>query len=588
MKLRQVSTFCTRGILAVALTATLLLAAINGAAQVPAPPPPGVAPAPPPPAATAAAPAAAASGIDPIKEREIIDHIVNGKSAVKTLDLASAQMYFEQAFAKCDEYQVAGPLLARVYMALGSLFAGYLQQVPQGTDFMKMALSSDPTVKPEADLLNDTIQTTFDMVRERMGITGPAQVGQGGGVSVGPGGFWVMKHQRVTQAKRMFPFGIYVVSNPMVAMQGVRFYFRLPSDRNYQMAEMQKNGDMYGILIGCDAIALLDPSAIYYYIQVIGGDGSIIANEGTVDNPIEIKMIDQAAFMGQQPNLPGMPPHEVCNPDDAAPCPPWDPHCHDIPCVTDEDCIGYKVCEEGYCMEGEGGDEDGDGELGAIGISIWAGMGMGFGVVGGRDENGLCGNDSCLAVDGNGIPLATGVSPSWMFVRFGAGYFILDWLRAGLWMRMQNISSDKMRIAGMGASIPDQSKVYGPMWGLTGSVFYWGNGELFSQGQVVDEHGMLAEDQGLRLYARLEFNFYGATYHSMSLTGKGEDEDDGDKQVNRQRASGMQALGLGPGILYGIHKNIDVGFEIMYDWVGLGTDTWAHTFDMWLQLHLHF
>ncbi len=567
MKLRQVSTLCTRGILAVALAATLLLAALNGAAQVPAPPPPTM---------------AAAPGLDPIKEREIIDHVVNGKSSIKTLDLASAQMYFEQAFAKCDEYQVTGPLLARVYMALGSLFAGYLQQVPQGTDFMKMALSADPTVKPEADLLNDTIQTTFDMVRERMGITGPAQIDQGGGVSVGPGGFWVMKHQRVTQAKRMFPFGIYVVSNPMVAMQGVRFYFRLPSDRNYQMADMQKNGDMYGILIGCDAIALLDPSAIYYYIQVIGGDGSIIGNEGTIDNPIEMRMVDQAAFMGQQPNLPGMPPHEMCNPDDAAPCPPWDPHCHDIPCVTEEDCIGAKVCREGYCMAGEGDDEDDDGEIGAIGISIWAGMGMGFGVVGGRDEDGLCGNDTCLAAEGDGIQLASGVSPSWMFVRVGAGYFILDWLRAGLWLRMQNISSDKMRIAGPANEKHDLF----PMWGLTGSVFYWGNGEWFSQGQVVDEHGMLAEDQGLRLYARLEFNFYGAVYHSMSLTG--EDENGDDKQINRQRASGMQALGLGPGILYGIHKNIDVGFEIMYDYVGLGTDTWAHNFDMWLQLHLHF
>ena len=57
-------------------------------------------------------------------------------------------------------------------------------------------------------------------------------------------------------------------SNPMVAMQGVRLFFRLPSDRNYQMAEMQKNGDMYGVLIGCDAIALLDPSAVYYYIRL--------------------------------------------------------------------------------------------------------------------------------------------------------------------------------------------------------------------------------------------------------------------------------------------------------------------------------
>ena len=136
-----------RGALAITLTAMLTLAAANLLAQG-APPPP---PPPPPGAAQPAAPApgadaAPAPALDPVKEREIIDHVVAGKQSVTALDLAAAQMQFEQAFAKCDQYQVTGPLLARVYMALGALFAGYLQQIPQGTEFMKMALTTDEMV----------------------------------------------------------------------------------------------------------------------------------------------------------------------------------------------------------------------------------------------------------------------------------------------------------------------------------------------------------------------------------------------------------------------------------------------------------
>lgn len=583
MNLRQSNSACSRASAAASLALALLMASAIASAQAPAPPPPAP---PTPPAATpapsapadAAAPVPASSGIDPVKEREIIDFIVNGKKSVQALDLATAQMYFEQAFAKCDEYQVKGPLLARVYMALGSLFAGFLQQIPQGTEFMKMALQNDPTVRPEAELTNETVTTTYEMVCERLGITGPAKVDTGGGApAMGPGGFWVMKHERITQAKRMYPFGVYVDSNPMVAIQGVRFYFRLPSDRNYQMADMQKNGAMYGILIGCDAIALLDPQAIYYYIEVVGGDGSIIANEGTIDSPIEIKMIDEAAFSGVQPNLPGMPDQEKCNPDDAAPCPPWDPHCHDIPCVTTEDCLGSKVCSGGYCVSGEGGEIEEESDIGAIGLSIWGGIGMGFGVVGGKPAEVY---DSMNVL--HEIDLASGLSPSWMYERLGIGYFITDWIRAGVFLRLQNINSQSMKIAG-----PANEEYNNfPMFGITGTVFYWGNGKWFDQGQVVTEEGKLADEQGLRLYARIEFDIYGAMYHQIKLSYK--DPTGEDVYTKQQRASGMQAIGLGPGLLYGLHKYVDVGIEVMYDYVGLGTETWAHNFDVWAQLHLHF
>lgn len=557
-------------ILGIAIT-TLIAGNLLAQAPPPPPPPPGAAQQP---AAPAAAPAPA---LDPVKEREIIDHIVAGKKAVGQLDLATAQMQFEQAFAKCDEYQVTGRLLARVYMALGSLFAGYLQQIPQGTEFIKMALSTDPTIAPEPELTNETVTTTYDMVRERLGITGPAQVH--GGAGIGPGGFWVMKHNRVTQAKRMFPLGIHLESNPMVATQSVRLYFRLPSDRQYQAAEMQKKGALYGLLIGCDAIALLDPQAIYYYIEVIGGDGSVIANEGSAASPIEIKMIDETVFQGVQPNLPGMPPQEKCNPEDAAPCPPWDPHCHDMPCVTTEDCLAGKVCREGYCVEGAEGSGEEDEDIGAIGIWIQGGVGMGFGIALGK-EDGLCPAHGDSNEDE--IDLAAGISPSWMLTRVAAGYFIWDFLAAGLFVRFQHINDEQMKIAGLMLTGEDDPNLP-PMWGVTLWWFFFGNGELLGPGQLVDEYGELEEDQGLRVYTRLEFDIYGAMYHAVSLRGKNCDGED--DQKTRQHPSGMQGVGLGFGAVYGLHKYIDVGLELMYDFM---MPTIAHNFDVHAFLAFHF
>jgi hypothetical protein len=571
----------------------------TGKVSVPPPPPPpppppapgkGAAPAtapttapPPPPGVTTAPPAAATPALDPIKEREIIDSIVEGKRAVGALDLATARLEFEEAFAKCDEYQVKGKLLARVYMTLGALYVGFLQAVPQGTEFMRLALTTDPTVEPERELMNDSVTATFTMVRERLGIVGPAKMDQAGGGGQGtPGGFWVMKHNRILQAKRMYPLGIYMETNPMVAVQSARLYFRLPSDQTYQVAEMQRNKNMYGLLIGCDAIALLDPEAIYYYIEVVGGDGSIIAAEGSLSAPIEIQMIDDTVFQGVQPNLPGLPEPKKCNPDDAAPCPPWDLHCHDIPCATNEDCVGGKVCNQGYCVVGgEGGGGEGEsGGINALGLSLFAGLGMGVGIVGGRSETV---HDATYNVD-HEINLASGLSPSWMFMRLGLGWLFLERFELGAWARLQNISSDSMKFAGMGSK-----ETNGPMWGLYGSFYYFGDGKLMGPGQLVGEDKKLKDKQGLRLYAKIEFDFFGATYHEIKLTyTRTQSGSSEDVSIKRQRASGMQALGLGPGILYGVHKYIDIGGELMYDYVGMGTQTWAHNFDLWLFLRAHF
>ncbi len=574
------------------------------AEQPPAPPAPAAAPTPPP-----------APDVPPEKAREIESELVSGNQAVGQLDLATAQMHFEQAFSKCDEHGIKGPLLARVYMSLGALFAGYLQQVPHGTEFMKLALGIDPQAAPDQELINTQVTATLNVVRESLGLAVETEEAVAAPGQPGLGGFWIMKHEPVTQAKRMHPFGIYIETNPMVAIKGARIYFRFPSDRNFQPLDMRQKDSLYGMMIECDAIALLDPKSFFYYIEVIGGDGSIIAREGDVANPVEMKLVPENEFQGEQPILPGLEQPAQCNPDQATPCPPWDPHCKDMPCVTTEDCLSGKLCRDGFCVAG--GEEGAKKRGGAVGIVIAAGVGLGAGVALG-DEEGI--------YDFNKkIPLEGGFSPSWMHTRLTAGYYILDNLVIGLFARFQHINRDQyrtekidpateevmkdeagndlytykqeshnMKIAGLmmqkREGYPDNWK--GPMWGPFVSLFFWGNGEWFGPGQVKGPDGELAEKQGFRAYGRFEFDIYGAMYHEVSLYGKKEyyDQDDPnadeeEAHVYRQHVSGMEGVGLGFGALYGVHKNIDVGAELMYDFM---FPDMAHNFDLQLQMQFHF
>jgi hypothetical protein len=570
------------------------------------PPPP---PAPAEPAAPAEAAPVVTDDIAPEKTKEITDALGRGVQSIADLDLGSAQVSFEMAFAKCDEHGAKGALLARTYMALGALYAGYLQQVPQGTEFMKMGLGIDPKAKPDTALMSTQVRGTLNMVRESLGI--PIEDEEQAGTVptlLGSSGFWIMKHERVTKAIRMTPLGIHVETNAMVAIKAVNLYFRLPSDRNFQAIPMRQNDNMYGMLIDCDALALIDPKEIFYYLEIVGGDGSVIDRDGDLENPIQINMLEEAQFEGDPPMLPGMDPKPRCNPDEAAPCPPWDPHCKDMPCVTNEDCLGGKKCREGYCVETGSQDKSKRDRLsGPIGIMIGGGIGMGMGIVTGDVDT--LKTDPITGQADNEITLGSGMSPSWMATRLMAGYYVLDNLVIGLFTRLQHINKDSsydntegvdvddrfsddvynMGIAGLTLQERDylDSEWKGPMWGPFISLFLWGDGRWFGPGQVTDDEGNLADKQGFRVYSRFEFNVYGAMYHELDLCEDKYIGGNSTEQVcgKRQYVSGMEGVGLGFGALYGVHKYIDIGAELMWD---IMFPDMANNFDLQLQLQFHF
>ncbi len=611
--------FNPRAIVTVSLFVILWLVGGTLLAQTahPTPPPPPAAPAPPPPQALQTPPPPpptlpppTATQVSPDVARLITDNLTFGKSSLKALDLAAARLYFEQAFADCSVYNIQGPLLARVYMMLGVLFAGYLQDVPEGIRFMKMSLAIDTQATPDPEIVNSNAANAFNTVRESLGLSGGAPVM--GPMMVQPqvqgalppqqAHFWVMKHQKVTLAKQMHPIGIYIDTNPMVSIQKANFYFRLDSDSKFQFIPMKKKGNQYGALINCDAIAMLGPKTIYYYIESIDSNGSIIAKEGDAQAPVGIKLVPDTEFTGTQPGLPGMASLAKCSQEEVAPCPPWDAHCKDTVCATQADCKAGRVCLEGYCVQQEKIKRG----RGPIGIVISTGLGIGAGVAVG-DEFGIYSNDPEFD-----ISLESGFSPSWMFTRLMAGYFVLDNLLVGAFMRFQHIRKDQYHqtaVSGDDAfadnSGPEESKEKdynmnvagfmqdrtgyddpwrGPMWGPTVSLFLWGDGKLLGPGQIVGPDGRLADKQGLRVYGRAEVNLYGTMYHEVTLVG--EDPENGEEvTVKRQKVSGMQGAGLGAGLLYGVHAHIDLAAELMYDFM---FPSMAHNFDLQIALQVHF
>lgn len=543
------------------------------------------------------------------EKKSVMNDLESGHQSLKALDLATARLFYEQAFSKCDTAGIKGPLLAKIYMALGALYSGYLQQVPQGTEFMKMSLQIDPSSEPEASIVNTQVTTTLNMVKENLGIqavkpelqkaASPPDATKKSGRTLD--GFWIMKHKRVTRGKSMYPFGIHIETNKLVAVEGVRLFFRFPSDPNFQVMDMMRNGNLFGAVIDCNSIALLDPKAFYYYIEIIGGDGSIIAREGSRAEPVEMVLVPEDEFRGEQPILPGMAPQSKCDPNEATPCPPWNPHCKDTPCITEEDCSASQKCHEGFCA-----DTGGKGFKKPIGIVISGGLGIGAGFA--------TGTEAGIYDYNQDIDLDSGFSPSWMFTRFMAGYYILDNLLIGAFVRMQHIHRHQWgnnpppedpqnqyvsreaeyNMAVAGPALDDQGapdKWYGPMWGPTIALFFWGDGKWMGPAQVLAPDGTLAAKQGLRAYARFEFNVYGALYHEVSLSGKKPDyaledpSEDRDVKVYRQHLSGLEGLGLGAGFLYGVHKHLDIGLELMYDFMFPDI---GHNFDLQAQLQFHF
>ncbi len=114
--------------------------------------------------------AAAREALSRDKEKEIVAALEKGNRAISTGDTNSAQAHFEHAFVVSIAHGAKGSLLARVYMALGALFTGHLEQTRQGIDFMKKALSIDPTATPNAEIVNPKVTVILNTARESLGI----------------------------------------------------------------------------------------------------------------------------------------------------------------------------------------------------------------------------------------------------------------------------------------------------------------------------------------------------------------------------------------------------------------------------------
>jgi len=546
---------CSTKIHIITLIVIIVAAAHTARAQQAAPPPPPPAAsqpseAPPPAAAEvpppAPAPDTAGAAVPTGNETEVQALNKQAMDAYSNLDYISAQQMLEEAFILCNQLGISGRSLATTFLNLGTLYAGGLRDQVQAIEYYTKALETDRSITLDPRVAGPDATATFEKVRSQMGIVGPAVSTPGGPAPAAPAGppqpgqagFWIMKHKRITSAKHMYPIGVYIEVNPMVAIKAASLNFRFPSDSRYQTVAMERKGNLFGLLINCDAIALLDPSAIFYYIEVIGQNGQVIAKEGSAATPMEIKILPEAGFTGQHPLLPGMQAPEKCNPDAVAPCPPWNPHCKDTPCTTDEDCMGRKVCSEGFCQEPKPGEEKEDDEEPLdIPMYLQLGVGTGAGLVSGD----VAGKYS------DKITLEQGLSLSPFFIRLGFGLFVIDDLAVGLHLRIQAVPAEKFL----------------PM--ILPTVRYY----------PINEENM-------KLHVGLEFDVYGEMRHNIDLKDYNPDTDEWEEYTTT-RPSGLQGAGIGTGFVYLFTDMVGVSVDLMIDAM---FPTFALNFDLFAGLYL--
>jgi hypothetical protein len=243
------------------------------------------------------------------------------------------------------------------------------------------------------------------------------------------------------------PVPIYIEVNPVLAIGGVYLYFRTESDVQYQMVQMRATGPGYYAELPC---TMVQPRKQFYYIVVTDPNGTMLAYEGSPDQPFEIKMVDRLA--GAAPTRPNGQPPEDCGVEGIGrpEAQPWESTlgavCERL-CALDEDCPPGRLCVNGCCgsLLEEEEEEEEEGEPvdvpGDLGLWAYLGVGAGFGFATGtvkepkwyeaEDGSDWYGPDdyahlgSQRDIDRQTTEIPSGLALSGFVARLGIGYHIL-------------------------------------------------------------------------------------------------------------------------------------------------------------------
>ena len=343
---------------------------------------------------------------------DLLQKNTEAMDAYANLEIGTAISLLEEAEQLCLDNNITGPQVARTFVNRGVVEMGGNGDNAKAMEYFKKALCQDSSVM--LDPLNSTpdMEDVFKGAQAQVKSQGCDGIGPAAGTGEpsvdellnasstsatstgntdtdnGTSGDSVeisndvLRHQTVTQQKRLVPIPFYVSTNDELDVASVVTFYRTVGERIFQQLPLVKKGDGWSAYIECDVLTTLDPSAIEYYIAVTDSSGQLLSTAGSEAQPFTIRIGESVS--STPPEIPGETPLAACEED----CPPWNPDCNNRNCKKFADlcseaepCCSGMSCVDGVCEEAGSDDPDIINTKGAntrIRFYVAGGTGVGF------------------------------------------------------------------------------------------------------------------------------------------------------------------------------------------------------------------
>ncbi|MCB9618404.1 MAG: hypothetical protein H6724_03005 [Sandaracinus sp.] len=410
------------------------------------------------------------SGSAEAQLRRVLDLNRQAMEAYNNLEIEQAMQTLQEALQTAQRSNVTGSALARTYLNLGVVAIGGFGDNGQGLQYFTEALRADGSVQLDPLTSTPDIQSVFTLAQNRVGgggnpggttggTTDPGGSNTGGGSPAPPG---TIPHRPWPEQLQNTALPIFVEAPASADVGDIYVYYKAPGMRDFRRMDMQRVTGGYGVELPC--AEMLAPR-VQYYIVAFDPAGAPMGFAGSAEEPFSVSIV--TARTQQAPALPGQAPPEQCSDEE---CPPGMAGCSTgrgnaglgDTCRTTNECRAGLVCEDEFCVAGDGGGEDPEtpaGDYPRFYVDLGFNIGLGLvktgmridrspddGDMGREAELGYllpgdeaCASDVpddeyCLNLVDDGLALAPGLELNlgyWVHARVGIGLFVRLALKAG-------------------------------------------------------------------------------------------------------------------------------------------------------------
>jgi hypothetical protein len=269
-----------RGLLAVALSGSTLLAAGSGLAK----PPPSK-------------PSAKGAPAGPRDKAVLkLDDEALGKDYLET-SFIRAEQRLQQAIGMCGKALCSPGVLAQLHRDLGVVQLAGLGKVDAGKADFKKAIELDPDIALDPDFATPELRKAFDQARGAKAPKPEPKPAPRKGIA----------HDVVIAQALATPIPVYATFGGGGSPR-LRVWYKAVGSERWASVSMEAKGDGFAGEIPCAAAA--KEGDLQYFIEAVGAEDETLDKDGSRSDPHTIGI--RKDFDGEAPHLPDMPPPSQC------------------------------------------------------------------------------------------------------------------------------------------------------------------------------------------------------------------------------------------------------------------------------------